>query len=267
MRHVIFGLVVSLLAATPAAADTSLTPSSWVVAAAGNVQGGNGTWFHSDIRISNMTDEVIDVSVTWLPADPGGETRAPLNLRIAPYHFVVSEKFVEEILGVSGLGSIIVRPVGDTDTILASPIHVTSRVWTLQPGSEGTVSASLPPVMVRDVAHDVVVITGHRRSESYRTNVGILNLDETTEQRFTVSVSGATPTAVPEIYTVVVPPSTLRQIPLVGPEDPALRIDVEVDGDGGRGSLWLAYGSTVDNVTGDSWTTLGYEIGMPQRGE
>lgn len=263
MRAALSGLALSFLLVSSVSADTSLSGSSWVVAAAGNVQGGHGTWFHSDIRVSNMTGDVVDVTVMWLPSDPAGEQRAPLTLTLAPYQWVSSERFVEEILGVSGLGSIVFRPVGDTDAPLPSPIHVSSRVWTLQPGTEGSVSASLPGVMVRDIVHDVVAIMGHRRDERFRTNVGVLNLDQNTTHRFTISVSGATPTALPEIYTVDVPPSTLRQIALVGPADPALRIDVQVEemNGGGHGSLWLAYASTVDNITGDSWTSMGYEIG------
>jgi hypothetical protein len=64
------------------------------------------------------------------------------------------------------------------------------------------------------------------------------------------------------IIELTVPPASVDQARITWPDDPEMRIVVEVRPQpaGGKGTLYVPYVSSVDNVTGDSWSTLGVEL-------
>jgi hypothetical protein len=141
-------------------------------------------------------------------------------------------------------------------------LYATSRIWTPQPGTSGTTSQSMPVVALDSIVHDTVLFTGHRTSDQYRVNAGVTNLDREITQTFRVSVSGSVQTLLPVFVDLVVPPYSTAQTAIQWPEDPLLRVAVQVlsQPGGGRGSLWIPYVSSIDNTTGDSWSTLGVEV-------
>jgi hypothetical protein len=57
--------------------------------------------------------------------------------------------------------------------------------------------------------------------------------------------------------TVVVPAMSMVQAPLPALASAALQIAVQPRVV--NPTLWMAYGSSVDNVTGDSWSSLGFQ--------
>jgi hypothetical protein len=251
-------LLVFLLA-LPAAAQLSAprggTPDL-LIPVAGAAQGIGGTFFRSDITIINYRNVSQLVRLRWLPQNSSGAGVAPVDVTIPASSGIVSEDFVTAILGQSGVGAILVTATtaeGTTDT--NGRLFATSRVWTPQPGSTGTVSQSTPAIPTTDIANPLrLTIIGQRRDDRYRTNVGIVNLAGATEQTFRVTVStggGAT-----QLLTVTVPPLSMVQTPLLGGATPTLQITVEnmtiVK------SPFTAYGASVDNVTGDGWSTLGF---------
>jgi hypothetical protein len=94
--------------------------------------------------------------------------------------------------------------------------------------------------------------------------VGVVNLDGG-PHTFVVTVSGETPTLVPETHTVTVPAFAMVQIPIGGVSQRQLRIDIEEEVAPGQGrlSLWTAYASSVDNITGDAWSSVAFDISEP----
>lgn len=259
-----FSVLVSLT--TVAGASGLSTPrassNQILIPAAISAPGANGTEFRSDIRITNQRgDRSQRVELRWLPRDgaPGPAASFVTIVEIQPHQTLASDDFVRDVMRRGDLGAIIVHPLdanGEHDP--GARLHATARVWTPQPGTAGTSSQSFPPIPLSNIVNENVVILGHRRNEQYRTNVGIVNLDGGAHT-FVVTVSGETPTLVAELYHVTVPPLALVQFPVVGVQQEQLRIDVEEDvvEGGPRLTFWTAYASSVDNVTGDGWTTVG----------
>jgi hypothetical protein len=234
-----------------------------VIPAAGDVPGANGTHFRSDLTILNLRTHAQQVQLLWLPRDVSGAALTPRTVTIDAGGQLSSERFVEEILGQTGLGSIIIRGInaqGQLDE--TARLYATSRIWTPQPGSTGTTSQTMPGTPLNSIAHEHVAFVGHRMSSQYRVNVGIANLLNDLEQTYRIHVHGSVLTLQPVIIELKVPPYSMKQVAVQWPEDPEMRIDVELVHTPGtpRGTLWIPYVSSVDNVTGDSWTTFGVEV-------
>lgn len=253
------------LAAVSLAGIASAQSNRLVVPAAGDLPGASGTHFRSDISISNLRNQLQLIRLTWLPRKGSGTPVFSRTISIPAHGVIASDNFVAEYLGEHGLGSIVIDAIGSDvpPTVdAAGRLYATSRIWTPQPGAEGTVSQSLPVQPLEQIVHEHIRFTGHRVSPQFRTNLGIVNLLDDVAQRYRVTISGSVQTLDPVVLFVDVPPQSIEQLPIDWPEDPKLVVDVEVlpQTGGGVGTLWTAYLSTVDNLTGDSWSTLGVEI-------
>lgn len=242
-----------MIAAIPAAAQELLIP------AAGAVQGIGGTFFRSDITLFNHHSTTQRVTLRWLP-QVGGQTIPPLTFDISPSSAVSSEDFVTNVLHVSGLGSILVQPVDQNgNPVLGSGISATSRIWSPGTNGNGTVSQSFPAIPTATVNSDqLLLVLGQRLDDRFRTNVGIVNLDPTQTLEFDIFQN--TNDSRGSITThVVVPPMTMQQIGLPFAAVPVLDIGVQVRTPA-NATKWIAYGSSVDNVTGDSWSNIGTKL-------
>ncbi len=268
MRRVtIIALICLMVPASNVLAGGLATPEPWsnqlLIPAAISAPGANGTFFRSDIRITNQrTDAAQAVTLEWLPLNGGPAAAFITTVEIEPSDTLSADDFVRDVMNRGDLGAILVRGVdaaGQTDP--DARIHATSRIWTPQPGLAGTSSQTLSPIPVSNIYGQNVVILGHRRDNQYRTNVGLVNLDGGAHT-FLVTVKGETPTLVPEIYTITVPPFALVQFPINGAQQTQLRIDIQEDVVPGQGrlTLWAAYASSIDNISGDGWSTVGVDI-------
>jgi hypothetical protein len=216
MWRTITAIAVSLVVPLMIEATGLATPrdhaSHILIPAAISADGGNGTKFRSDIRITNLRGTPQLVVIYWLPAGVGGVERFEL-VELQSGETLESDDFVHEVLNASGLGAIGVGGLNEeTDPDPNAMLHVTSRVWTPQPGTAGTSSQALAPIPVSDIESTHVFIKGHRRNEQYRTNVGIVNLDDA-DHHYLVTVSGEVMTLLPEEYSVTVPGESVIQIP------------------------------------------------------
>ncbi len=229
--------------------------AAFLIPAAGSVQGSNGTFFRSDVTFVNYNDAAQNIGVGFL-VNGQDNSKAPLtHFTINAQSVVTVNDFVATTLKTSGLGSLLVIAYDSTGTNVDSEafIDAFSRIWTPQPGSTGTVSQSFPAVSLFDSVDDFTAIAlGLRADATFRTNVGVVNLDSV-KHTWTVSsvnVSGKN-------FTMTVQPFSLSQTGV--PADWA--------GNGGNLSLafdvpdtgftWSAYASSVDNVTGDGWVARG----------
>lgn len=233
------------------------TPTAQLLfAGSGSVQGANGTFFHSDITVLNYRAVAQRVAFTWLPFNQSAG--APTILTISAASGLISEDFVGTILGQSGLGALLITGVdsmGNFDP--GAQLYASERVWTPQPGTNGTTSQSFPSVATSDINLIRASIVGQRIDARYRTNVGIVNLD-TVERSFNVIQTTDDPNAPTATSLVTVPARSMVQVPLPNLTSAALQIAVqplvEINP-----TLWVAYGSSVDNTTGDSWSSLGFQ--------
>jgi len=231
-----------------------------LIPAAGNIAGANGTFFKSDITIVNLRNSDQNVLLQWLP-QPGG-TGPAILITIHALSGIRSADFVHDTFNLTGLGAIIVTGIVDP-VVLRPPspdpgarLFVASRIWTPQPGTNGTTSQNLSTVPVSTINTPAATIFGVGGADSpadYRVNVGIVNVDPNKTQTFVVSYpagSGAPPTSI----TVVLPPLTMQQVAaatLFGGQQISIS-NVTSSGS----NLWTAYASTVNNVTGDAWSEL-----------
>jgi hypothetical protein len=227
-----------------------------LVPAAGSVAGSNGTFFHSDIAIYNLRDQAQNVILQWLPRGTSGASLAPVQIRLNPLSGIISEDFVADIVHQQGLGAMLVTAATDAGQLdIGGRLIVTSRVWTPQPGTTGTVSQTLPTVATSEINTNAPAILGQRISDQYRANVGIVNLSQT-DQMFDVLQNSDDPTFAPVVQTVTVPAFAMQQISLLNARASALQVRV-TPRTAISASQWVTYGSSVDNVTGDAWSSLG----------
>ena len=239
----------------PEATMTRPTPQL-LFAGSGSAQGANGTFFHSDITVLNYRSVAQRVAFTWLPN--GQSAGAPTIMTIGANSGIISEDFVGTILGQSGLGALLITGVdanGNFDP--GALLYATERVWTPQPGTGGTTSQTFPAVATSDINLIRATILGQRIDARYRTNVGIANLD-TVDRTFNIIQTTDDPNAPTNTSMVLVPARSMMQVPLPNLTSAALQIVVqplvEINP-----TLWMTYGSSVDNTTGDSWSSLGFQ--------
>jgi len=227
-----------------------------LLAGSGSVQGANGTFFHSDIMLLNYRTVSQRVALTWIPN--GQPAAAPVFITISAASGVISEDFIAGTVGVSGLGALLITGV-DVNGIPDpnAQLYATERVWTPQPGTNGTVSQSFPAIATSDINLTRGTILGQRIDNRYRTNVGIVNLD-TVERSFDVIQTTDDPVNTTNTSTVTVAARSMVQFPLPLIASTALQIAIQPRVEINP-ALWMAYGSSVDNVTGDSWSNLAFQ--------
>jgi hypothetical protein len=233
-------------------------PRLWVPVA-GHTAGANGTFFRSEISITNLRNATQRVRVYWLPQGASGVATPLQTYDIPAGRGFLSEDFVDRSLLQSGLGAIEI--VGVTNTGALDPqalLHVTSRVWTPRPdGGGGTMSQTFPSVIAgASPVSNVKDIYGMRRGREYRLNVGVLNPSDTTQRfRFIVTIIGPSGSGV-ETFELEVPARAIQQTLVPGTADGVATIRIE-DLDGGAGD-WQAWASSVDNESGDAWSQLAF---------
>jgi hypothetical protein len=254
MKKAVF--LTLFLTATANAQLTAPAPQI-LVPAAGSVGGLNGTFFRSDIAIYNYRESQQNVVFQWLPQGRSGVAEPTVQVAIPGRSGIISDDFVGSILQRSGLGAIVITAVtqeGQPDPLGA--LFVTSRIWTPQADKpDGTTSQTFPTIDTRAINSSNVAILGQRVSNQYRANVGIVNLSNS-EQTFEVLQNSDDPTFAPLLQTVTVPPRAMQQATLFNMRVAALQVRVRaltaIDP-----RQWVAYGSSIDNVTGDGWSSLG----------
>lgn len=230
-----------------------------LIPAAGSTGGVNGTFFRSDITLVNLSSHDQLVLLQWLPQP--GLSPASATMTIKSLAGFRSSDFVADVFHTTGLGSILVTGLqsGGTTADTTARIFASSRIWTTQPGTSGTTSQDLPaipPGGINTAASVIFGMGGADNPSNYRTNVGIVNVDPVATQTFNVQTQ--TTTSQTTVATVVLPPMTMTQVPVgtvtVGEQISVVNMTPTA---GPRSTVWIAYGSTVDNVTGDAWSELG----------
>jgi hypothetical protein len=224
--------------------------SAFLFPITGSVAGANGTFFRSDVTISNYRSITQNISVAFLVQ--GQDNRAGLLQRFTiPANTTAAlNDFVGVTLQKSGLGAVMVfadDPLGSVDA--SGRIDGASRIWTPQAGtSNGTVSQSFDAVSLIDsIGSLTAFVIGLKQNSAFRTNVGVVNLDSVAHTWTIRSVATGV------ITTVTVQPLSVSQVGLAaGSASASGAVTLTMQSDG-FGFYWSAYGTSVDNVTGDGW--------------
>jgi hypothetical protein len=259
-------LFLSLLIAAPMLADMYVPQAGatkLIIPVAGNAAGANGTYFRSDISVSNLRNISQKVAIYWLPQGGSGTVVTPLRVFDVPANRgFSSEDFVDSVIDRTGLGAIeVVGVQGDGVTLDPDArLHVTSRIWTPRPdGGAGTMSQPFPAIVAGATPlTNAKAIFGLRRGSQFRLNVGVYN-PSSQNQRFhvQVSISGTSGTDVVNLDIDVLPRS-MQQVLVPGTSTGIVQMIVE-DLEGGAGD-WQTWGSSNDNQSGDAWSQMGFPI-------
>ena len=228
-----------------------------LIPAAGSTPGLNGTFFRSDISILNLAAHDQVVNLQWLP-QPGLSVPNPVLVTLKASTGVRSADFVRDYLNQTGLGAILVTAAVNSDGTgidQTARLFVSSRIWTPQPGTNGTTSQDLPAIPASQLntpAAAIFSMGGADDPPSYRTNVGIVNLDPVHAQTFYILHFIQDPV---NAITITLPPFSMQQVSL-GTIVPGEQIQIQNITQTNKSNFWTAYGSTINNVTGDAWDEL-----------
>ncbi|MGH7485716.1 MAG: hypothetical protein ACRD3J_19405 [Thermoanaerobaculia bacterium] len=234
----------------PEIVSVDWTKESFIIPVVGNLQGSNGTFFKSDVTIANRRSVAQIVSIGFLQRGVNNGSSQVLNFTIGANITDIERDFVGSVLGKIGvLGTLLVvarTSSGAIDT--TAQIDGFSRIWTPQPGSSGTVSQAFESIDIQD---NLPTSYGYglRQDESFRTNVGLVNLYDT-PNTFTVAIVGLRGS---NSFTQTVQPYSMEQpsLPSGIYGDCYIRISTSST----NFNWWSAYGTSVDNVTGDGWVS------------
>jgi hypothetical protein len=255
--------------AAPAAVVQPLgTSNSVLIPAAGSTPGVNGTFFRSDITIVNLADHAQNVEWEWLP-EPGG-IGASDGILIPAHSGIRSTDFVKEYVHTTGIGSLLVMAVTNVGPLpVVDPtgkLFVASRIWTQQPGTNGTTSQSLPAIPVATIntpSAAIFALGGADDPPSYRVNIGVVNLDFNHEQTFAITWGPPLGAPVQTGTAITLPPGSMLQVPANGACCTNPITITNITPPATRSNLWTAYGSTINNVTGDAWDEIAVAVTSP----
>lgn len=260
----VLALLAFIIAVSPLAAQETAS-HRMVLPVVGNAAGANGTFFKSaitllDTKYRNGNPTIQRVRVDFYPQ--GGS--ADLDAAV----FFTMNGFVEHWSNFladfytsprTGLGALIFTAVdADGNEQPDGRLFAVSRIYTTQASTagclspSGEVSQSLESVPFDDLASftETGWINGLRQDTRFRTNVGIVNHSGST-QVFTVTLypfTGGDPSS----YEVSVPARGMIHSPIpAGDYGRSLLVSIRAKE---PGFFFSAYGSTVDNATGDGWT-------------
>lgn len=222
---------------------------SWafLIPAAGSVPGANNTYFRSDVTIANRKNVNQRITVAWFARGINNGNAGVDSFTINANTTVMERDFVAQVLGESGLGSILVVAVDSSGNIdETAQLDGFSRIWTPQPGSAGTVSQEFPSVEIEDTLATSYGY-GLRQDTGYRTNVGLVNI-WSTPNTYTVNVVG---TGGNTSFTQNVQAYSMEQVPL--PAGNWGDLYLRINSASSNFNWWSAYGVSVDNITGDGW--------------
>lgn len=223
--------------------------SEFIIPAAGSLQGNQGTYYRSDVTLSNRRSIAQKIAVLWIAQGVNNGSSPVMYFNLAASAVTFQDDFVAKALGKSGLGSIVVIGVDAANNPDANAqLDGFSRIWTPQPNATGTVSQEFAAVAYQD---SLATSYGYglRQDSQFRTNIGFVNL-YATANTFTVAVVGTTGTT---SFTQTVLPYSMQQRSI--PAGNWGNFFVRVSGATGNLNWWSAYASSTDNITGDGWVS------------
>ncbi len=235
----------------PEVISVESSASSLLIPAAGNLTGGGGTYFRSDVTLANYRSVDQRVAIGWLQAGQDN-THQPVQYFTLPALTTTAiQDFVNVSLHKTGLGAIVVLAEdsqNNPDT--AGTIDGYSRIWTPQPASAGTVSQNFTSISLQDSLGSLTAIAlGLRQDSGFRVGAGVVNLDSVSHSWTVTSIATGAK------ITILVPAYSLVQTSLPGGfGSPAGNVSLTFNSDG-FGFWWSGYASSTDNVTGDGWVS------------
>lgn len=226
-----WGLVITFTGDAPLTQRPNAGAATRVIPAVAHAPGANGTNFVTDVRIASNASVAETLMAVFTPSGVDGRvTFAAVQLSLAPHQVLALDDVVARTFTSVGTGQLQIS--GATGDFV-----VTSRTYTkASPGTYGQAIPGAPPSSAT-----ALVVGGLRVDDDFRSNVGFAEsggnvVDVHVDWR---DASGA----IIGTSSVTLPPFSHLQIPA-----PAGAVRADVSGD----AALMAYGSVVDNRSGDS---------------
>ena len=235
------------------------TSDAFIIPVVGSLQGSNGTFFRSDVSLANRRSVPQALSIGFLQRGVNNGNNLVQKVTIGANTTTMDSDFVATVLNKPGqLGTLLVIAVTSTDPGAAVDTNASidgfSRIWTPQPvlpgqsSSVGSVSQSFEAIDLQD---NLATSYGYglKQDANFRTNIGLVNL-YSTPNTFTVFVNGLQGSTT---FQQTVQPFSMEQ-----PSVPAGTYGdmyIRITSDASNFNWWSAYGTTVDNRTGDGWVS------------
>lgn len=216
--------------------------SQETIPAIGRVAGANGTFWRSDVRLFNAGGTAMGVTLRYLPAGADDRSAQSLPVTILPMQTVVLSDVLSQFGISSGSGALQLGWNGAAGPVIAS------RTYTTTSGG-GTYGQSIDAVQSFGSDSDV---PGLRSDGAYRSNVGFVNGGDSTIGIVATLLSPSGQT-VASAFVQVAPRSQTQYS--LGALFPGIDIgslgSVTLHAHTGSGPALFAYGSIVDNLSGD----------------
>ena len=211
---------------------TQRPATTHVIPAVAHAPGANGTNFVSDVRILNRGSQTAQITAVFTPSGQDGSVSfAAVNLSIAPQQVLALDDVVARTFQSVGTGALAVG--GDADLVITSRTYTTS--------ANGTYGQFIPSAESSGTLYYVPQL---QTNDAFRTNLGFA---ETAGGSGTVRVTVLDPSgATIEQHDIAVVPFEQLQTGITARGASAARIEVVT----GSARI-VAYGSVVDNVSGD----------------
>jgi len=233
-----------------ASVSDAVSARALVIPAAGSLAGGGGSlFFRSDVTLVNYraTPQLVLAGIWAAGTTNSLDPSSYKSITLQPNSFVTVQDFVVNTLGKSNvLGAIIIIPYTGTAIDPNGAVDGFSRIYTKQPGSNGTVSQPFD-------ATDPDTFSAVLKDEAVSlANFGIVNVDNL-QRTYKVTFIGEKLTTT---LTMTVPPFGMIQQAIPAGDYGALQIVFQVTDAGQDFVSWIGYGSSTDNITGDGWVSL-----------
>jgi hypothetical protein len=224
-----------------------------LIQGAASLVGATGQPFVSDVMLANYRSTVQKIAIFWLEAGKNNKNESAQYFNLNGHSFNALSDFVTNTLHKSGLGAVAIFSVlSNNNPDLNGNIDAISRIRTPVPGTGGNASLSFPSVPLDDSSGTFSAFAiGLKQNADYRTNVGIVNVDQNgLSHSFQVEVRG---TGGSTSFNVTVPAYSLNQFALPAGSWGDLIVIVTPDAD----IEFSVYAVSVDNKTGDGWANHG----------
>ncbi|MGZ5443835.1 MAG: hypothetical protein ACXW5U_20315 [Thermoanaerobaculia bacterium] len=229
----------------------------------GHLDGANGSRFRSDVYLYNPGSIVRTVTITAKKWD-SNEQKA-INFTVLPRENRVIPDALKTLFGMEGLARL---SYATNDWEPGEGVRLTSRTYTVE-ASGATYGCLVPPLNSFQIGTfgDTLEILGASAGPGFRTNIGLVDLSDNSQQNPVVNVIIVDDKSrVVDAFEVQVPARGGMQINdvfsargLTPP--PASLVIVEIT----QGQQIGAYATLTDNITNDS-TYLGAHLGARPSG-
>jgi hypothetical protein len=206
--------------------------------------------WQSDVMLINYKSTPQRLVFLFLEQGKNNVNGVPLYYTVPANFMTYWHDFFATGLGLTGIGAIIVAGVDSVGNIDGTArLDGAARLYQTNTAG-GTLSQLFPAVPLQDApTGSRTSALGLRSDQRFRTNAGVVNPDSVAHA-FTVSIvaSGVT------TFQIDVLPYSMMQVRV--PNDGSYG-DIALQFTSSSGTWWSSYGATVDNISGDSWSSHG----------